>query len=297
MSDTTPLRPLRVRLQQATRKAGTLPETIEKDYAISYVLAGIAAQPTLADTLLFKGGTALKKLFFGSYRFSEDLDFSAVAAPNGAALEQALQAGIADAARQLEPFGLFALTLRRKKERRPHAGGQEAFTVHVQFPWQRSPNCAIKLEITHDERVLLPPERRRLLHDYEEPLTATVTCYRLEEVIAEKLRAALQTQQKRREGRWARPRARDAYDLWRILKEFGDTLDRECLPDLLARKCAHRGVGYTSLDDFFTPELRAEAKASWQPLLGAFVRDLPPCEQVLTELRQQLLPRLFPDLS
>lgn len=55
---------------------------IERDYALGYVLAGMAKEPALADSLAFKGGTALRKLFFGDYRFSEDLDFSAMAVPS-----------------------------------------------------------------------------------------------------------------------------------------------------------------------------------------------------------------------
>ena len=30
----------------------------------------------LKETMIFKGGTALKKCYFGDYRFSQDLDFS-----------------------------------------------------------------------------------------------------------------------------------------------------------------------------------------------------------------------------
>lgn len=58
-----------------------------KDYAIGHPLIAVAEEPTLASTLVMKGGTALKKLYFGDYRFSEDLDFSCVDAPRGDALE------------------------------------------------------------------------------------------------------------------------------------------------------------------------------------------------------------------
>ncbi|GAI46757.1 unnamed protein product, partial [marine sediment metagenome] len=56
---------------------GLLWEIIEKDYILSWVLAGIAANKKLQNKLVFKGGTALKKCYFGNYRFSEDLDFTA----------------------------------------------------------------------------------------------------------------------------------------------------------------------------------------------------------------------------
>lgn len=68
---------LRAMLQEAARTTGLQANLIEKDYALSYILAGISAIPALRDALVFKGGTCLKKLYFSSYRFSEDLDFTA----------------------------------------------------------------------------------------------------------------------------------------------------------------------------------------------------------------------------
>jgi predicted nucleotidyltransferase component of viral defense system len=51
---------------------------IEKDYVLGWVLAAIAAEPALADTWIFKGGTCLRKCYYETYRFSEDLDFTVV---------------------------------------------------------------------------------------------------------------------------------------------------------------------------------------------------------------------------
>lgn len=61
------------------RIAGELkltPHVVEKDYALGWLLAGIFSHETLADSWTFKGGTCLKKCFFETYRFSEDLDFT-----------------------------------------------------------------------------------------------------------------------------------------------------------------------------------------------------------------------------
>jgi predicted nucleotidyltransferase component of viral defense system len=55
------MRPLQNRIRQIARESSTQQMVIEKDYALSYVLAGIASQPSLAGTLIFEGGTALKK--------------------------------------------------------------------------------------------------------------------------------------------------------------------------------------------------------------------------------------------
>ena len=52
------------------------PHVVEKDYVLGWLLAGIYAHEQLAENWIFKGGTCLKKCFFETYRFSEDLDFT-----------------------------------------------------------------------------------------------------------------------------------------------------------------------------------------------------------------------------
>lgn len=52
-----------------------LPTTIQKDYVIGWLLRAISSHPELSKWV-FKGGTCLKKCYFETYRFSEDLDFT-----------------------------------------------------------------------------------------------------------------------------------------------------------------------------------------------------------------------------
>ena len=56
-------------------ESGLLPTTVEKDYVLGWVLFAISEHPVLARWH-FKGGTCLKKCYFDTYRFSEDLDFT-----------------------------------------------------------------------------------------------------------------------------------------------------------------------------------------------------------------------------
>jgi len=55
---------------------GLLPNVVEKDYVLGWVLAGMYNHPEIADKWVFKGGTCLKECYFETYRFSEDLDFT-----------------------------------------------------------------------------------------------------------------------------------------------------------------------------------------------------------------------------
>src|SRR5580692_4728380 len=53
-----------------------IPEAVlERDYCLAWFLVALSRAP-LRKRLAFKGGTALKRCYFGDYRFSEDLDFT-----------------------------------------------------------------------------------------------------------------------------------------------------------------------------------------------------------------------------
>lgn len=54
---------------------GLLPTTVQKDYVIGWLLRSISEHPVLSQWV-FKGGTCLKKCYFETNRFSEDLDFT-----------------------------------------------------------------------------------------------------------------------------------------------------------------------------------------------------------------------------
>jgi hypothetical protein len=282
------MKPLQRRIQQAAKDGRINQLVVERDYAQSYVLRGIGNQADLRETLVFKGGTALKKIHFNSYRFSEDLDFSAVDGPQGTVLEQAIRAAVDAAQAAARAVAPIAMTVERYEERDPHPGGQEAFIVRIQFPWQRQPMVPVKIEITHDEPVLLSAPPMPVAHGYEEALDAVIRTYGLEEICAEKLRSTRQTQTKLTTRGWARPRGRDFYDLWHLVRLGPGRVDWARVSEVLPRKCAHRQVTITSVADVFEPTLLEEVRATWERTLGPFVPNLPDVEQVFAETRQRL---------
>jgi uncharacterized protein len=276
---------LQKRLFALSRSLGVSLTTLEKDVALGALLAAIAADPRLARTLVFKGGTALKRLYFGdAYRFSEDLDFSAIDALRGANLTAALGQARAHAVEALSTEGPFDATLEPLRVRDAHPRGQDAFVIRFRFPWQRNALCAIKVEVTHDEPVLLPPERRPILPGSGLAPAGSLLAYPLEEVVSEKLRALLQTDARLAARGWSRPRARDYFDLWKILTAFAGDVDPATVRRILPAKCAHRDVSFTGTASFFTDRLRHEARRRWVESLADLVPELPPVERVLDEL-------------
>jgi len=61
---------------QITTDTNLSAQVIEKDYVLGWILAGINRHAALSESWVFKGGTCLKKCYFDTYRFSEDLDFT-----------------------------------------------------------------------------------------------------------------------------------------------------------------------------------------------------------------------------
>src|SRR5580704_2366419 len=63
-------------IMRFTGDLGLRPDVVEKDYVLGWMVAGIFQDAELSRSFVFKGGTCLKKCFFETYRFSEDLDFT-----------------------------------------------------------------------------------------------------------------------------------------------------------------------------------------------------------------------------
>lgn len=160
--------------------------------------------------------------------------------------------------------------------------------MRVQFPWQRQPMVPVKIEVTHDEPVLLSTPARPVLHAYDETLEAAVRTYCLEEVCAEKLRSMRQTQAKLTARGWARPRARDFFDLWYLLRLDPGRVDWTLVASVLPSKCAHRQVTLASIADIFEPTLLDAVRSSWDRTLRPFVPELPDVDLVFAETKARL---------
>jgi len=279
--------PLKRQLMAEASSVGLRLDAVQQDYLLTWILKGISERPLLRDTLVFKGGTSLKKCFYKEYRFSEDLDFSALAdAPNGQQLESEITAVCAHIEDALTKRAPIVVRSERYREREPHPEGQEAFVIRAQFPWQRQPLTRIMVEITRNETIVFPTENRPLLHSFEPELVGNLQTYSLEEIVLEKLRAILQHTKKLHERDWSRSRARDYYDLWRILCE--NQLSVHDAPKLLQKKCRGKEVSFSTTNDFFDPVMIAHVRQTWSQWLAPLVREVPPISILLDQLHPRI---------
>jgi predicted nucleotidyltransferase component of viral defense system len=285
------IKPLRVRFQEERSRLGITWEIIEQDYLLSWMLAAISSIPLLKKTLVFKGGTALKKCYFEDYRFSQDLDFSTTGTtPKGKDLLVLMKQACKVAENLIEKQNShITIKCEPYREKQPHPFGQEAFTILAQYPWHNKHGTRVMVEITMAEPVLKIPVQMQILHGYGEAIDHSINVYSLDEVVAEKIRAILQYAEKLHERGWGRSRARDYYDLWRILTQKSAILDLPTLEHLIIQKCAVKGIVFTSIDNLFTQELMNDLAKAWSEWLSPLVPDLPNLDIVLAQLKTSLM--------
>lgn len=284
-----PLKPLRKRLEEVSKKMNLRLDVIQQDYILSWILDGLFEHHFLKNRLIFKGGTALKKCYFGEYRFSEDLDFTAHnRLPKGDLLLRAIREACEKVEHKLNEYAPMLLSVEEYKEKEPHPSQQDAYKIRAQFPWQREPLTMVMIEISRDENLLFPPVAKRILHSYGEPIDASIMCYSLEEIVLEKLRAILQHTKKLHERDWSRSRVRDYYDLWRIFGAFEHKLSFSNFSSDLQKKCYSKEVSFADVSSFFDIGMMNHVEKTWERWLGPLVSDLPDHTTVVDELRVKL---------
>jgi len=251
-----------------------IPETVlERDYCLSWFLVGLS-RSGLRDRLAFKGGTALKKCYFGDYRFSEDLDFTLTTEASWEELEQGLTAAFK------ETHQASAVVIRFDRMDREAHANSHTFYLAYEGPLPSGSGKSIKTDITIRERIVLPLKERPVLRGYEEyrdvPQDARVRVYSLNEVAAEKTVALMDR---------ARTEPRDLYDLW-----FLTANDHVRLPDLLGhvvQKLEFRGLTLAQVSQQFRAK-EARYKKLWQIRLEAQVAELPKFSGVYRAVQRAL---------
>jgi predicted nucleotidyltransferase component of viral defense system len=251
-------------------------DVIEKDYSLGWLLAGIAEDPDLGASWVFKGGTALRKCYFETYRLSEDLDFSLTAAAVDeperlVPIFQRISAWLFD--RSGLEVTVDANSFKRRKNRR----GNPTIEGKVAYRGPRQPPSLpkLKLDLTKDEVLAAPAVRRSIAHPYSDAPAPSVevACYSIEELMAEKVRALAE-----------RCRPRDLYDV-ASLHRHPDLAGRAAeVTRLLAIKCAHAGVPIPTAETIQESPLAREVESEWTNMLAHQLPHLPPFPQFWSKL-------------
>ncbi len=182
----------------AWRRIAPWPENtqVEQDLVLSRALVAMFGHPRVAEQAVFRGGTALHKLYFDSPgRYSEDIDLVQRDSGRIGPLVNAIR-------EVLDPW------LGKPKWKQ----GQGRFTLYYRFETTFVPVVPVRLKVeinTREHFSVLALER--LPYSVTNPWFSgqtVVLTYKMAELLGTKLRALYQ-----------RKRGRDLFDLWLALSE------------------------------------------------------------------------------
>ena len=162
---------------------------IEKDFVLTNLLCVIASFPQLSN-MTFKGGTAIKKIYFQDFRFSEDLDFVC-----SDSIAQNFTSFIENNIQDLD----VNFTKIKKIENKNHS-----FKFKIQYRESSDHTTSIRVDLSKREDIIQAPLLLPVLHFYDTFHDKFfIPTMSLEEIMAEKIRALIYT-----------VHARHLYDVW-----------------------------------------------------------------------------------
>jgi predicted nucleotidyltransferase component of viral defense system len=256
-------------LRERAREWSLREDVVEKDYVLGWLLWGIASEPALTDTWVFKGGTCLKKCYFETYRFSEDLDFTLLeGAPSEPDALSAIFAVIAE--RIYEASGIEIPRAQLRFETYTTRRGGRAIEGRVYYRGPRRPGGdlpRIKIDLTADEVIVSTPVRRSIDHQYTDgfPEGSGPLCYSLPELFGEKLRALAE-----------RCLPRDVYDVVNVFRRPDARGAADVVFGVLREKCRYKEIAVPTFDAIDASPRRAALDADWEPMLGHQLPEIPP---------------------
>lgn len=251
-------------------KYGLSANSIEKDYVLSWLLAGIFNTEELNQKWIFKGGTCLKKCYFDEYRFSEDLDFTITDDTHiNVNFLLAKFAKISDWI--YEETGISIPTDEIRFEQYENPRGKMSIEGRLSYkgPMQRKgSNATVKLDLTNDEILVYPPDERSILHHYSDVAVCNknlIYTYCIEEIMAEKLRALVE-----------RMRPRDLFDIVNIHFDTRWNLDPKVVYEILVKKCAFKQVALPTLSLINSMDSKKDLITDWSAMLAHQIANLKP---------------------
>jgi len=281
----------KAQILQMARNYELQPTTVQKDYVLGWMLRTISLHPEVSKWV-FKGGTCLKKCYFETYRFSEDLDFTI---PKELEVDKEyIQKYLDEVTTEIESIS--GLTFPRadwKVEEYENKRGNTSFQVKIPFEGPlKLPSKSlqrVKFDLTQDELLVDEPTQRKLHHNYSDTLVPPpkLLCYSIHEILAEKTRALVE-----RNGR-----ARDVYDVVNISRHFRSEINAEHTVELAKAKFEFKELEVPSVEYIMDAINLEVLKANWDNQLAHQINNLPPVESYTDDLKNAIAWWLDPAIA
>jgi len=257
--------------------------TVEKDYVLGWMLYGIS-QHSILSRWVFKGGTCLKKCFFETYRFSEDLDFTVPI--NEPLTVTLIESSLREACDWISAeSGMAFPSDRFSIESYTNKQGTQSFNVRIsyvgplRFIGQRMQR--VKFDITQYEVLADAPDYRAVFHRYVDAIEPAprIACYTVNEILAEKTRALFERQ----------GRARDVYDVVHISRNFREGITANRALQILGEKFAFKNIPKPNVDLILSQVDAETLRSNWDHQLAHQLPMIPPAQTFFEELREALI--------
>jgi predicted nucleotidyltransferase component of viral defense system len=276
-----------------SRRSNVPADTIDKDYVLGHFLNVLFSEKWARESLIFKGGTCLRKCYFENYRFSEDIDLTIIN-QNFILTRKAINEvceKLKDVSGIETNMLLFAEVL--------HNNQKVGWDIEICY-WGANHNqsetpifrkdCHTKiiLEIRHFELMFFVNIERKIIHNYSdtELISNTIPCYSIQEILAEKMRALIQRN---------RGEARDYFDLWYIKTHVSEINWLE-VKEAFFKKYTFKNIVFDDVSDLFRPERMKQVAITWDKRLSHQLQTpvdrslvLDELEVIFTELFEQNL--------
>ena len=256
-------------IQQKAREVGVRDQQIEKDYMLSWILHGVAQHEQLSKTIVFKGGTVLKKIYFEDYRFSEDLDFTLL---NNDITNEQIFKWFKETFEYILEEANIRLEIIDNNEHED--GGINFYISYVGPLGGQGNNKKVKVDISRSEKLEFKPVMQAVLLGYSDLTEHQLLCYKLEEVLVEKMRTVMQRMQ-----------ARDFYDIWYLLEQHG--MDVNIYLKEFANKCKSKKLNPADFQNKLAERL-PQYKGRWESSMNEQIHDLPDFDKVEREVQRHL---------
>ncbi|MBF0432418.1 MAG: nucleotidyl transferase AbiEii/AbiGii toxin family protein [Fibrobacteria bacterium] len=256
-------------IQQKARNVGVRDQQIEKDYVLSWILQGIAQHNELSKSMVFKGGTVLKKVYFENYRFSEDLDFKLL---DDALTKDQIIGYFTETFEYIREEANIPLEIADNNEY--EGSGINIYISYVGPLGGKGVNKRVKVDVSKSEKLEFKAKIKNVVLGYPDQEDHKLLCYSLEEVLIEKMRSIMQRMQ-----------ARDFYDLWYLLEVH--EMEIEFYTNEFIAKCESKEVDPKQ----FLVKLeqrKAGYRGRWQKSMCSQIKDLPDFDKVERELQRHI---------
>jgi predicted nucleotidyltransferase component of viral defense system len=169
---------------------------VQRDYVFGWFLVGLYSLSDLKNHLILKGGNCLRKAYLENTRFSSDLDFSTQSPLSEIFIGQEFN-NICEFIQTMTgiAFDKDKTKVNQKARVQTDKVVYEAKVYFKDFYGTESKIIiSIRMDITNFDKIYLPLQKRFLIHPYSdvEKCRVEITCVKLEEILASKLKCLLQ---------------------------------------------------------------------------------------------------------